>query len=139
VWFIVHNRSHLRTDQINISNPVLCMLTVHTDLSHILRKCTVYPMLTPITQSNDKSHRKDSVQSAKYEFASSNTTGTTFAFNACFVCKLAPLADERNSIFYRMSIATIHTIERVFNVANSYLAYSIPNACSNHAKSREIT
>jgi hypothetical protein len=48
-------------------------------------------------------------QSAKYEFASSNTTRTTFAFDACFVWKLAPLADD--------------AIEHVLNVANSYLAY----------------
>jgi hypothetical protein len=34
------------------------------------------------------------IKSAKYEFASSNnTTRTTFAFDACFVLKLA-LADE---------------------------------------------
>jgi hypothetical protein len=31
--------------------------------------------------------------SAKYEFASSNTTRTTFAFFACFVWKLTPLVD----------------------------------------------
>jgi hypothetical protein len=62
--------------------------------------------------------------SSKYEFESSNTTGTTFAFDACFVWKLAPLADERNSFFHRISIATINTIDHVFNVANSYLALS---------------
>jgi hypothetical protein len=39
------------------------------------------------------------IQSAKYEFASSNTTRTTFAFDACFVWKLAPLADERSGFF----------------------------------------
>jgi hypothetical protein len=38
----------------------------------------------------------DCVQSAKYEFVSSNTTRTTFAFYACFVWKLAPPADERS-------------------------------------------
>jgi hypothetical protein len=38
-------------------------------------------------------------QSAKYEFASSNTTRTMFAFDACFVWKLAPLADERGGFF----------------------------------------
>jgi hypothetical protein len=37
--------------------------------------------------------------SAKYEFASSNTTRTTFAFDVCFVWKLAPLADEQNGFF----------------------------------------
>jgi hypothetical protein len=37
--------------------------------------------------------------SAKYEFASSNTTRTTFTFDACFVWKLAPLADEINGFF----------------------------------------
>jgi hypothetical protein len=40
-----------------------------------------------------------SVHSAKYEFASSNTTRTTFAFDAGFVLKLAPLADERSGFF----------------------------------------
>jgi hypothetical protein len=39
------------------------------------------------------------LQSAKYEFASSNTTRTMFAFLACFVWKLAPLADERSGYF----------------------------------------
>jgi hypothetical protein len=38
-------------------------------------------------------------QSAKYEFASSNTTRPTFTFDACFVLKLAPLADERSGFF----------------------------------------
>jgi hypothetical protein len=66
------------------------------------------------------------VQSAKYEFASSNITRTTFAFDACFVWKLAPLADERNGIFHRIFIATIDAIEHVFNVANSYLACRVP-------------
>jgi hypothetical protein len=53
-----------------------------------------------------------------------------FAFDACFVWKLAPLADERNSFFYRISIATIDAIEYsyVFNVAKSYLALDLkPN------------
>jgi hypothetical protein len=59
---------------------------------------------------------------AKYEFASSNTTRTSFAFDACFVWKVAPLADERNGFFLRISVATIDAIERVLNVANSYLA-----------------
>jgi hypothetical protein len=44
-------------------------------------------------------HKIQIVQSAKYEFASSNTTRTTFAFDACFVWKLAPLADERSGFF----------------------------------------
>jgi hypothetical protein len=35
----------------------------------------------------------------KYEFASSNTSRTTFAFDACFVWKLALLVDERNGFF----------------------------------------
>jgi hypothetical protein len=39
------------------------------------------------------------VPSAKYEFASSNTTRPTFAFDACFVWILAPLADERSGFF----------------------------------------
>jgi hypothetical protein len=38
-------------------------------------------------------------QTAKYEFASSNTTRTTVTFDACFVWKLAPLADERSGFF----------------------------------------
>jgi hypothetical protein len=38
-------------------------------------------------------------QIAKYEFASSITTRTTFAFNVCFVWKLAPLADVRSGFF----------------------------------------
>jgi hypothetical protein len=61
-------------------------------------------------------------KSAKYEFASSITTRTTFAFDACFVWKLAPPTDERNGFFHRISIKTIDVIEHVFNVANSYLA-----------------
>jgi hypothetical protein len=39
------------------------------------------------------------VLSAKYDFASSYTTRSMFAFDACVVWKLAPLADERNSFF----------------------------------------
>jgi type II restriction/modification system DNA methylase subunit YeeA len=58
---------------------------------------------------------------AKYEFAASNTTQTTFAFYAYFVWKLAPLADERLGRFHRISITTIDEI--VLNVANYYLAY----------------
>jgi hypothetical protein len=50
-----------------------------------------------------------------------NTTRTTFAVDACFVWKLAPLADERNGFFHRIFIVTIDAIEHVFNVANSYL------------------
>jgi hypothetical protein len=86
-------------------------------------------------------------QSAKYEFASSNTTRTTFAFDAYFVWKLAPLPDEPSGFFFsavisanrrldapvlrrklnklffhRKSIATIDAFEHVFNVANLYLA-----------------
>jgi hypothetical protein len=38
-------------------------------------------------------------QSAKYDFASSNTTRTTIAFDVCFVWKIAPLADERSGFF----------------------------------------
>jgi hypothetical protein len=58
-----------------------------------------------------------------YEFTSSDTNRTTFAFNACFVWK-PPLADERKGFFRRISIAsaTIDAIEHVFNVANSHLA-----------------
>jgi hypothetical protein len=55
-----------------------------------------------------------------YEFESSNTTRMNFAIDACFVWKLAPLADERNGIFHRISIATIDATEHVFNMANSY-------------------
>jgi hypothetical protein len=47
------------------------------------------------------------------------TTRTTFAFDACFVWKLAPLADEQNGFFHRISI---NAIEHVFNVVNPYLA-----------------
>jgi hypothetical protein len=43
-------------------------------------------------------------QSAKYEFASSNTPRTMFAFDACFVLKIAPLAVKLNDFFHRMSI-----------------------------------
>jgi hypothetical protein len=57
--------------------------------------------------------------SAKYEFASSNER-TTFAFDACFVWKLAPLADERVGFFIENQN---DAIEHVLNVANSYLAY----------------
>jgi hypothetical protein len=39
------------------------------------------------------------LQSVKYKFASSNTTRKTFAFDACLVWKLAPLADELSSFF----------------------------------------
>jgi hypothetical protein len=42
---------------------------------------------------------QEKYQSAEYEFALSNTTQTTFAFYACFVWKLAPLADERSDFF----------------------------------------
>jgi hypothetical protein len=59
-------------------------------------------------------------QSAKYEFASSNSTRTTFAFDACFVWELTPLADERNCFFHRISIVTIDAIEHVLNVASSW-------------------
>jgi hypothetical protein len=59
-------------------------------------------------------------RSAKYEFASSNTTRTTFEFDALY---LAPLPDERSGFFHIKSIATIDAIEHVLNVANSYLAY----------------
>jgi hypothetical protein len=58
---------------------------------------------------------------AEYEFASSDTTRMTFEFNTCFVWKLAPPADELNSFFHKISIATIDVIEHIFNVANSYL------------------
>jgi hypothetical protein len=48
------------------------------------------------SQQHIKLYTLDFVQSGKYEFAWSNTTQTTFAFDACFVWKLAPLADERS-------------------------------------------
>jgi hypothetical protein len=51
--------------------------------------------MTKITITNEK---KDT-QSAKYEFAWSNTNRTTFTFDACIVWKLAPLADERSGFF----------------------------------------
>jgi hypothetical protein len=38
-------------------------------------------------------------QSTKYEFASSDTTRTTFAFDESFVWKPAPLADDRSGFF----------------------------------------
>jgi hypothetical protein len=44
-------------------------------------------------------NRNGQQQCAKCEFASSNTTRTTFAFDACFVWKLAHLADERSGFF----------------------------------------
>jgi hypothetical protein len=44
------------------------------------------------------------------------------AFDACFVQKLAPLADDRNSFFHRISIVTLDSIKHLFNVVNSYLA-----------------
>jgi hypothetical protein len=40
----------------------------------------------------------------------SNTTRTTFAFDACLEWKLAPLAEERNGISHRISIATIDLV-----------------------------
>jgi hypothetical protein len=43
--------------------------------------------------------RRTHGQSADYKFASSNTTRTTFAFDACFVWKLTPLADEGSGFF----------------------------------------
>jgi hypothetical protein len=46
----------------------------------------------------------------KYEFASSNATRRTFALDACFVWKLAPLADEQNGIFRGITIVTIDAI-----------------------------
>jgi hypothetical protein len=55
-----------------------------------------------------------------YEFALSNTTWTTFTFDACIVWKLAPLTDERSGFFIE-----IDAIEHVLNVANLYLAYSL--------------
>jgi hypothetical protein len=58
--------------------------------------------------------------SAKYEFASSNSTRMTFAFDACFVWKLASLANERSGFFHIKSIAKIDAIEQVLNDANSY-------------------
>jgi hypothetical protein len=43
-----------------------------------------------------ENHPVPLVLSAKYEIALSNITRTTCAFDACFVWKPAPLADERN-------------------------------------------
>jgi hypothetical protein len=64
------------------------------------------------------------VRSAKYEFASSNTTRTTFMFDAFFVWELTPLTDERTAFFieYPSRQLTRYAIERVLNVVNSYLA-----------------
>jgi hypothetical protein len=52
------------------------------------------------------------------------TTRTTFAFDTCFIRKLAPLADKRDGFFHR-TIATIDAIEHVFDVRNSYLALRV--------------
>jgi hypothetical protein len=43
-------------------------------------------------------------------------------FDACFVWKLAPLANERNDFFHRKSISATDAVEHVIQVANSYLA-----------------
>jgi hypothetical protein len=59
---------------------------------------------------------------AAFMFIDGSTTLTTFVFNACFVRKLAPLADERKGVFHRISIATIDAIGHGFNVTNSFLA-----------------
>jgi hypothetical protein len=53
------------------------------------------------------------VQSAKYEFASSIHSNETFAFDACFVSKLAPLADERGGFF-------IENLSRRLTRSNTY-------------------
>jgi hypothetical protein len=74
------------------------------------------------------------LQSAKYEFASSNTTRTTFAFDACFVWELAPpsaSSGRTNRLFHRKSIATIDVFEHVLDVANSYLAYRRLSVCTS--------
>jgi hypothetical protein len=50
---------------------------------------------------------------ANYEFASSNTTRTTFAFDVCFIWKLAPLADELIGFF-------IENVSRRLTRSNTY-------------------
>jgi hypothetical protein len=64
-------------------------------------------------------------QRAKYEFASSDNTRPTFAFDTCVFCMETKVPSGRTKrLFHRKSIATIDAIEHVFNVANSNLAYS---------------
>jgi hypothetical protein len=80
-------------------------------------------------------HKIDSDQSAK--FVSSNNTRTTFAFDACFVRNLLPLADERKCFFHRIFIATIDAIEQVFNVETrtwhaDSIWFTTCNVCSIH-------
>jgi hypothetical protein len=73
---------------------------------------------------NSAIHKTDCEKSAKYEFASSNTTRTTSAFDACFVWKLAPLADERSSFFIEnLWLRLTRSSMYLKNVANSYFAY----------------
>jgi hypothetical protein len=57
---------------------------------------------------------RDCNQSAKYDFSSSNTTRTTLTLDACFVWKLAPLADER-SVFF------IENLSRRLTRSSTYL------------------
>jgi hypothetical protein len=70
----------------------------------------------------------------KYEFASSNTNRTTFAFGALFVRKLVSLKDEQKCFCHRISIAMIDAIEHVFNVANSYLSCRRPSLSLRRSK-----
>jgi hypothetical protein len=58
---------------------------------------------------------------AKYEFVSSNTTGSTFAFDAYLETSASSGRTKR--LFHRKSMAKIDAIEHVLNDANSYLAY----------------
>jgi hypothetical protein len=76
-------------------------------------------------------------QSAKYEFASSKTTRTTFAFDACFVWKLAPLADERCSFFMEnRSVGQVRVcnVKYVLDHVNRRDRYSMKNAISSSAR-----
>jgi hypothetical protein len=69
------------------------------------------------------------VQSAKYEFASSNTTRTMIAFDACFVWKIAPLADEQSGFF-------IESLSRRLTLSSTYL--TLQNNCWQISNSKVI-
>jgi hypothetical protein len=60
-------------------------------------------------------------KSAKYEFASSHTTQTTFAFEAYILTETSASSGRTKQLFHRKS--TIDALEHVLNVVNSYLAY----------------
>jgi hypothetical protein len=83
-----------------VSGVLLAMLTcgIHLEYTSSLLAGLETPN-SPIQVDETTAYWLGMHQSAKYEFASSNTTRTTFAFEASFVWKLAPLADERNRYF----------------------------------------